>query len=371
MSDDINEGQRLSSFIPEALSIRGWTQNDLASMLGIPKSVVSKIINAKQAPTFQQIQEMSIAFDIPVDELIEMRLRDEAAQVGAQDNRADRLKLIELYKRLPISEILDRGWATVLDRTDAKEMVRVFAPMLADKNKAHGLARKSVSGESFSRIQEAWVLHLFQIASRMPVSGKFKPECIDRVIADAREVMNSGSGFRELFEILSRSGIRLVFIECKRSKIDGFCMWLNEESPVIGMSLRFDREDYFWFTLFHELAHVKQGYGADVGVDCDLNFSIGLNRLEENANALAQSVCVDPTLMEQLVGESNGRFTDKAVRDFALEHGLNVSVLAGQVRHRFNRYNILSKLIKEVRSDVAEVAHAIDGWGWKRISNMT
>ena len=43
------------------------------------------------------------------------------------------------------------------------------------------------------------------------------------------------------------------------SKIDGVCLWLDQHSPVIGMSLRFDRIDNFWFVLGHEIEHALKG----------------------------------------------------------------------------------------------------------------
>ncbi|KAI1694314.1 hypothetical protein Ddc_22202 [Ditylenchus destructor] len=45
------------------------------------------------------------------------------------------------------------------------------------------------------------------------------------------------------------------------SKIDGACFWLDAHKPVIGMTLRFDRIDNFWFVLRHEIEHVLREDG--------------------------------------------------------------------------------------------------------------
>ena len=50
------------------------------------------------------------------------------------------------------------------------------------------------------------------------------------------------------------------------SKIDGACFWLDPTTPVIAMSLRFDRIDNFWFVLRHELEHVLQRHGQSAPV---------------------------------------------------------------------------------------------------------
>ena len=57
--------------------------------------------------------------------------------------------------------------------------------------------------------------------------------------------------------IVSECGIRLAIVEClPNAKIDGVCFWLNKYSPVIGLSMRFDQIDNFWFVLRHEIEHV-------------------------------------------------------------------------------------------------------------------
>lgn len=64
--------------------------------------------------------------------------------------------------------------------------------------------------------------------------------------------------------ILAEAGVRLVFVEAMAgSKLDGACFWLTDDQPVIGMSLRFDRMDNFWFVLRHEIEHVLQEDGKD------------------------------------------------------------------------------------------------------------
>ena len=67
--------------------------------------------------------------------------------------------------------------------------------------------------------------------------------------------------------ILTESGIRFVIVEAlSSSKIDGVCFWLDDFSPVIGLTLRFDRIDNFWFVLRHELEHVIQRHGRSAAM---------------------------------------------------------------------------------------------------------
>jgi len=84
------------------------------------------------------------------------------------------------------------------------------------------------------------------------------------------------------------------------AKIDGVCFWLDDSSPVIGLSMRHDRIDNFWFVLRHELEHVIQGHGkgdAPIVVDSNLEgerAGVGpdVAKDERIANAAAAEFCV-------------------------------------------------------------------------------
>lgn len=68
---------------------------------------------------------------------------------------------------------------------------------------------------------------------------------------------------------------------------------------MIGLSLRFDTIDSFWFTLIHELAQVSLHLDGDEGmafiVDLDLR---GLSPVEDEANELAKETLIPPALWE-------------------------------------------------------------------------
>ena len=58
-------------------------------------------------------------------------------------------------------------------------------------------------------------------------------------------------------ELLDKHGIPLVIERhLPRTYLDGVALRLGDERPVIGLTLRDDRIDNFWFGLLHVLAHV-------------------------------------------------------------------------------------------------------------------
>lgn len=98
----------LSEFIREQLRERGWSGIDFGVMIGCNNpSAVSKIINGKQPPSLHQLPRIAAMFDIPVDDVLKMRLAEELAELPKTDiGDADYFKLIDTYKVVPIAELI-------------------------------------------------------------------------------------------------------------------------------------------------------------------------------------------------------------------------------------------------------------------------
>ena len=65
-------------------------------------------------------------------------------------------------------------------------------------------------------------------------------------------------GPRRAQQRLAAHGIALVIERhLPRTHLDGAALCLLDGRPVIGLTLRYDRIDNFWFSLMHELAHVS------------------------------------------------------------------------------------------------------------------
>lgn len=358
--------QLLSEFIAEELKKRNWSGLDVGTMLGgIQKSVVSKIINGKQAPSLTQMILMSEMFSVPLDDIVQMRLNEElvnSSNFNHHDNKS--LEVIKIFHSIPVSEMLKRNWASLENRNDLDEVISVFGPMLESFKNQNGLAHKTgIDHAEFTPTQSAWLFQVRRIATLLKVS-EYSPSKVVTALEQLSHIMVNQSSMHLLFQTLNNAGIRLVLVECKGSKIDGVCTWLDDNSPVIGLSLRFDREDNFWFMLRHELEHVLQGYSAQSKLDDDLfTRKDSIDQCEEEANLAAQEFCAPHELTEKFIAQSNGLFREEKVVQFAKNNNLLPSALAGQIRHKLNRYNILSKLLTPVREKVVQAAPIVDGWG--------
>ena len=119
--------------------------------------------------------------------------------------------------------------------------------------------------------------------------------------------------------------------------------------PVIGLTLRYDRIDNFWWVLMHELAHVVRHLPeTDETFIDDLGLA-STNAKEADADNLAYE-CLIPETIWQDSGILNNP-SPMAVIALAQEVGIHPAIVAGRVRHQEGRYRLLSQFVgtSEVR----------------------
>jgi HTH-type transcriptional regulator/antitoxin HigA len=163
-------------------------------------------------------------------------------------------------------------------------------------------------------------------------------------------------------------GVRFIVVESlPGAKIDGVCFWLTN-SPVIGMSLRFDRLDNFWFVLRHEIEHVLRKHGQRTEIiDVELEgerAGTGPNVSEEErvANSAAADFCVSKTAMESFIASNSPYFSERGVLEFAHRIGVHPALVVGQIRNHLQRWDYLSRYLTKIRY-VLIASAIVDGWG--------
>ena len=130
-----------------------------------------------------------------------------------------------------------------------------------------------------------------------------------------------------------------------KTRLDGAAMLDEDGTPVIGMTLRYDRIDNFWFTLMHELVHVqrhlaKQGQAFVDALDAP---STSEDALETEANLVAAEAFIP-----RAIWKSSDAYRLKradAVQQLADELVIHPAIIAGRIRRESGNYRILKDLV--------------------------
>ena len=126
---------------------------------------------------------------------------------------------------------------------------------------------KSSSYDELTPAQKASCARAKQLAHALRVA-EFQESKITELENKLRKLAAYPQEARKVPTLLSKYGIRFVVIEpLQGSKIDGAAMWLEPRSPVIALSLRYDRIDNFWHNIGHELSHIKHKDAISIDVE--------------------------------------------------------------------------------------------------------
>jgi HTH-type transcriptional regulator / antitoxin HigA len=161
-------------------------------------------------------------------------------------------------------------------------------------------------------------------------------------LADLVRLSVLPDGPRRALRLAQEKGI-VVIIEpqLKGLRLDG-AAFLSGSTPIIGLTLRNDRLDNFWYTLLHELAHVYLHYltGLAAGFFDEELEGENTDDLEIEADQFASSALI-PSEAWRL---SPARISRSAgpIEGFANQLGIHPAIVFGRVRRERNNYSIFS-----------------------------
>lgn len=357
-------GQLLSHL----MTIKGWSNRLLSSVSGLEESAVSRLLVDKKPITADIAVLLENIFEIRADELMELQKNFDLAKARYAATPNPKLAIrAKLLNDLPISEMASRGWLKLqntknIDEIEAAISVFFGASKDEDVQIMSYAAKKTNVHESILPIQLAWLYRVGSIAQQMLVKP-FNETKLTKLIEHLKPLLIAPQEARKAPKLFSEYGIRLVFVEAlKGSKLDGACFWLDDKSPVIGMSLRFDRMDNFWFVLRHELEHVMQGHGKDTP-HFDIDDGVAKIDAEEiAANEAASNFCVPKSKVESFIARKAPLFQERDFLGFARLAGVHPCIAAGQIRHKTERHELFNAHNEKIRDHVLPSA-ITDGWG--------
>jgi HTH-type transcriptional regulator/antitoxin HigA len=328
----------------------GKSQSDLAPILG-SRSKVSEVLSGKRELTLKMIRALHEHLQIPADLLIREGGTLPTAPVGID------------FERLPLREMAKLGWiSSVLDIKDrAEEIVLGLIERAGGRNALPQALFRQGGARSNAKMDvhalQAWCLH---VLGQARAAGLEKQHRKGSITFEFLEEVARLSTFREgpklAREKLAQHGIALVVApHLSKTYLDGAALWTKEQVPVVGMTIRYDRLDNFWFCLLHELAHlgrhIPNGDG-EVFID-DLQLRERDHAVddvrEREADEWAQNALIAPALWRDHPARQHPSVSN--VVDLAHQAKVHPAVVAGRIRYERHSYRLLSQFVgaNEVR----------------------
>ena len=352
-------------FILEEITERGWSQEDFAKIINKPLPTVNQIIKGKRSIIPETAKKIAAAFGNSPQ--FWMNLETSWQLYNSESTDEEQIKHnARLYDLLPIREMQRRCWIqkTKTPTELEEELTSFFGGQNFMENQgARTAARMTATHEEAKAAFGAWCRRSF-LVSQLVQADKFVKSKIPNLIKKLRLLLNEPEEVRHVPQILAEFGIRLVIVEhLKGTYLDGAALLEQKSKPVIALSMRWGRLDYFWFTLIHELAHIY--YDDDTKVDIKILEETTDDEVELRANEFAGSTLIPSGQMESFVLRTTPIYSTARIINFSKRMEVNPAIVIGQLKFKkevaWNRFTRLHNRV-EVRNIIKSVTMC-DGWG--------
>jgi HTH-type transcriptional regulator/antitoxin HigA len=323
---------------------RNLTQKELARKLGLKEQQIQRY-EADRYSSISLANFRRIARFLGVD--WEIRLSD---MFGGGWNIASNVSAVEVRKIMKHARA--NGWfedddpAVLADEESVNYLQRYVSDHVL-KYGSPALLRTGLNVQDHSEdfLLVAWKARVTRRAEQVIASHNVVYRPLDITwLLDLARLSQYADGPAQARNLLLHKGIVLVAEpQIPGMKVDG-AAFLLEGVPIIGLTLRRDTVDNFWFTLLHEVGHVILHYrtGLSTGFFDDTD-TTDVDEIEQEANEFASNVLIP----EERWRRSPARIAKSAevIEKFAKELGISPAIVFGRIQKERGNYAIFSNQI--------------------------
>ncbi len=308
----------------------GLKQHDLVPFIG-SKGRVSEVLSGKRELTLSMVRRLHEGLGISLKSLVQ----DMAGELPPRIE-PERYPVKDMFLRGYFAAAFGTDWSAVKDR--AEELLQAFFGGRQD-DPICALNRLTTSKKSKVDVEalHAWRCRVLDLAGGLDLP-EYDPEILNEAfIRQLTALSRLSNGPLVVQQQLREMGVAMVTEEhLPGTHLDGAAMWHPGGFPVVALTLRHNRLDNFWFTLFHELGHVmkhlKQAPGESF-MDTDID-SASEDEIERQADRFALDAFVSDDQWTRL-GSMN--YADE-IRTAAKKLAIHPAIIAGRLRREAGDY---------------------------------
>ncbi|MEQ9247358.1 MAG: HigA family addiction module antitoxin [Nitratireductor sp.] len=319
--------------LADHLEARGWSQAEFSRLSGLSPKLISTVISGSNPVSSETALKLERVLGMKAHiwtgiqsdwDLHQARQASEGEDVDA------------FVADFPVKELKVRG---VLPNTKDKSVLldsllhffsigtpEALSARMANLAVHH---RQSKAFRTNANHVAAWLL----LGERQARDMDLPPFNFDAFAGAIRSIraltMNEPEDFYpEMVELCRKAGVALVLEKpISKTCVFGSARWLDRDRAIIQMSLRMKTNDHFWWTFFHEAAHITlhrgRNFADDKGGEGD--------GLEAQADAWAENILVGSRRFAAF--KATRPKSESAVRSFAGEVGVHPGIVVGMLQH--------------------------------------
>ena len=327
--------------IKEQLNEKGMSQREFAARMDMSEKHISKLINGEVQLTPEVAVRLEVVLGVPAKfwNNLEAVYREKLIKVEAE-NAMDADEA--LAKQIPYSEMAKFGW--IPETRDSKEKVInlrkyfevVELSLLENKQITRIACRRLAVTEKSDFALLAWAQEA-KIKARSIKTSPINIRGLISIIPEIRSmtVLKPKEFCPRIKNMLAECGIALIFLpHLKGSFLQG-ASFMDGNKIVVGLTARGKDADKFWFSLFHELAHIVLGHIGQIDGTTDQD--------EKDADAWSRDTLISKEAFDEFVEKA--RFSTISIRTFAKMLGIAPGIVVGRLQNEgYIKHSMMNEL---------------------------
>ncbi|MEQ8384184.1 MAG: helix-turn-helix domain-containing protein [Coleofasciculus sp. A1-SPW-01] len=327
--------------IADLIEEREWSQVDLAKRLGYTTKHVSLLLNGKAPIT----EETALKLANVLGSNASFWLSREAqyrAKLAQQEAEKDFQKWVSWLDELPVKELMDQG-VILKQRRDTKnkpaivrELLRFFgvaSPKEWQNYYANMEAafRRTRTEQSDVGAISAW-LRRGEIEAEGLNCPKYNKAKFKSAVQAIRQLtlLPSEEFMPQMRQLCLDAGVVFCLVPAiPRAHTSGVARWLNPHKALIQLSLYGKTNDRFWFTFFHEAAHILLHGKKEIFLD---EWEKG-EKLESQQEAEANQWAKEFLIPHEYEPELPQLRSKESVNAFASKLGIHPGIVVGRLQY--------------------------------------
>ena len=323
------------SMLRDYLEYNKISQTDFADRLGISQKHMNEIINDKTSISLELMMAISLLTDIDVNLIYYVENKKNVYNKLINKYKTDK-EINKLLNSYYINEMEKRGWIKLKDKSSLVQKYLDLVDFLKVKdldtfnsyvNKRYLFKKKDDSNDIKISL---WINHCDNMINKEDINT-YDSNKFDLILTELRNERIKKYNEKKIIEILRKYGI-ILYIEdaLKGSKIRGCCK-VMVDTPVIYLTRYYKEKSSFYFTLYHELMHIKKDFNM-------LKNKIYITEDEESIDKLALEEMLPGSVYKSILDNYSNR--DKIAKDNKIPLCFLYTRLAkeGIIKYNSNEY---------------------------------
>lgn len=330
----IHPGETLT----EILEDRNMSQKELAIRTGMTEKHISTIVKGQKNISVAFAKKLEYALGIDSSFWINLQANYDRELLEFEEVyniTEEELGILKPLKQV-MEYMVSRKWLS--KNINEAEKVLCLRKILAVSNLTaipHITYNAAYRAQVATNINvDTYVLYAWQricelVTKNIVVSDELNISLLRDSISEIKKLMFEDINIvqERLENIFSKCGIAFKIVKhFKGAPVQGFIKKTDDEKLILCMTIRQNRADIFWFTLFHEIGHI---INEDIRLRF-IDFNSTQSDIEAKADTFARDVLMNARDYKEFVMKRN--FSISAINAFAKEQGVKSYIVIGRLQ---------------------------------------